>query len=57
MRALSLDYSPGSSGRVVLREGDLQVSWNATRSTESLTPFVLYLAERAELLAHPPEGA
>jgi hypothetical protein len=35
----------------------LTVSWNATRAPDSLRPFADYLRERAELAAHPPDGA
>lgn len=56
-RPLPLDDTLGSVGPLVLRDGQLFVSWNATRSPESLTPFAAYLAERVELLADPPAGA
>jgi hypothetical protein len=54
---LPLDDTLGTIGPLVLRDGELFVSWNASRSPESLTPFAAYLAERVELLADPPEGA
>lgn len=54
---LPLDDSLGSTGPLVLRDGELFVSWNATRSSDSLVPFAAYLAERVELLADPPPGA
>jgi len=56
-RPLPLDDTLGTVGPLVLRDGALFVSWNGTRSPESLTPFADYLAERVELLADPPAGA
>jgi len=56
-RPLPLDDTLGTVGPLVLRDGALFVSWNGTRSPESLTPFAGYLAERVELLADPPAGA
>ena len=56
-RPLPLDDTLGAVGPLVLRDGALFVSWNGTRSPESLTPFADYLAERVELLADPPAGA
>ena len=54
---LPLDDTLGTIGPLVLRDGELFVSWNASRSPDSLTPFAAYLAERVELLADPPQGA
>lgn len=54
---LPLDATLGTVGPVVLRDGELTVSWNASRSPESLRPFADYLRERVELAAHPPQGA
>jgi len=54
---LPLDETLGTVGPLVLRDGELLVSWNATRDPDSLRPFAAYLAERAELLADPPPGA
>ncbi|MEO6533654.1 MAG: hypothetical protein ABIO06_08780 [Pseudolysinimonas sp.] len=54
---LALDDTLGRTGPVVLCDGALFVSWNASRSPDSLTPFATYLAERVELLADPPQGA
>jgi len=54
---LPLDDTLGSIGPLVLRDGLLFVSWNATRAPDSLAPFASYLAERVELLADPPPGA
>jgi len=56
-RPLPLDDTLGTVGPLVLRDGALFVSWNSTRSPDSLTPFAAYLAERVELLADPPAGA
>jgi hypothetical protein len=54
---LPFDESLGSVGPLVVHDGALFVSWNGSRSAESLIPFASYLAERVDLLAHPPEGA
>jgi hypothetical protein len=54
---LPLDDTLGRAGPLVLRNGELFVSWNGSRSPDSLMPFAAYLAERVELLAVPPEGA
>lgn len=54
---LPFDDTFGTIGPVVLRNGEVFVSWNASRSPDSLTPFAAYLAERVELLADPPQGA
>lgn len=56
-RPLPLDDTLGSVGPLVLRDGELFVSWNGTRSPESLRPFAVYFAERVDLLADPPVGA
>ncbi|HEU0205577.1 MAG TPA: hypothetical protein VFQ74_02660 [Pseudolysinimonas sp.] len=54
---LPLDDTLGRVGPLVLRDGMLFVSWNATRAPDSLTPFASYLAERVDLLVEPPPGA
>jgi hypothetical protein len=54
---LPLDDTLGKLGPLVLRDGELTVSWNASRSPETLRPFASYLRERVELAAAPPEGA
>ena len=54
---LPLDETLGTAGPLVLRDGEVFVSWNASRSPDSLVPFAAYLAERVELLADPPQGA
>ena len=51
------DQTLGTVGPLVVRDGELLVSWNASRAADSLVPFASYLAERVELLADPPEGA
>ena len=53
---LGIDH-PSGTGPLVLHDGELFVSWNASRAPDSLTPFAAYLAERVELLADPPQGA
>lgn len=54
---LPLDDTLGRIGPLVLHDGGLFVSWNATRAPDSLIRFDAYLAERIELLADPPPGA
>ena len=54
---LPFDETLGSVGPLVVHDGALFVSWNASRTPDSLVPFASYLAERVELLARPPEGA
>ena len=44
-----------SDGPLVLTDDGLGVRWAATAA--ALVPFERYLAERVELLLHPPEGA
>jgi hypothetical protein len=39
----------------VLRDDQVLVRWSPTQP-DALAPFERYLAERVELLAHPPEG-
>ncbi|MDR5698760.1 hypothetical protein [Agromyces aerolatus] len=41
---------------VQLRDGVVQVRWSPTQAN-ALVPLDRYLAERADLLAHPPQGA
>ena len=45
----------GTSGPLVLRDGHVHVRWSATQA-DALTPLERYLADRVELLAHPPAG-
>jgi len=51
----------GSAGPMVLRDGSLFVRWNAlspeSLAPESLASFDVYLRERVELLADPPQGS
>ncbi|MFD4421225.1 hypothetical protein ACFWN7_06950 [Agromyces sp. NPDC058484] len=46
----------GASGPLVLRGGVVLVRWNPTQP-DALTPLDRYLADRVELLVHPPGGA
>lgn len=46
----------GAYGPLVVRDGEVLVRWNPT-SPDALAPLARYLAERVELLAHPPERA
>ncbi|GAA1959039.1 hypothetical protein [Agromyces allii] len=45
-----------ASGPLVVRDDEVFVRWNPT-SPDALAPLARYLAERVELLAHPPAGA
>ena len=54
---LLFDETLGTVGPLVLRDGELAVSWNVSRTPDSLRPFANYLRERVDLAAHPPEGA
>jgi hypothetical protein len=47
---------PGADADVQLREGVVQVRWSPTQAN-ALVPLDRYLADRADLLAHPPQGA
>jgi hypothetical protein len=55
--ALPFDETLGTVGPLALRDGELMVSWNASRTADSLRPFADYLRERVDLAARPPEGA
>lgn len=46
----------GASGPLVLRGDVVMVRWSAAQP-DALTPLETYLADRADLLLHPPEGA
>ncbi|GAA4157760.1 hypothetical protein GCM10022286_09660 [Gryllotalpicola daejeonensis] len=46
----------GQSGPVVLRQGAAFVRWSPTQP-DALIELQPYLADRAELLLHPPEGS
>lgn len=54
---LPFDETLGTVGPLLLRGDELLVSWNASRTADSLRPFAAYLRERVELAARPPEGA
>jgi hypothetical protein len=55
---LPLDETLGTLGPLVAGgDGALLISWNNSRTADSLVPFANYLGERVELLAHPPQGA
>lgn len=45
-----------SSGPLLLRDGEARVRWAASIDAATV-PFESYLAERVELLVHPPQGA
>ncbi|TAM70671.1 MAG: hypothetical protein EPN48_04740 [Microbacteriaceae bacterium] len=53
---LDADSLRSSSGPLLLRDGEAQVRWAATIGTATV-PFDAYLAERVDLLVHPPPGA
>jgi hypothetical protein len=48
---------PAATGPVFLRDGRLLVRWSASSDDSAAAPFGRYIAERAELLLHPPERA
>jgi len=45
------------SGPLFVREGRALVRWSASADDASAAPFDRYLAERTDLLLHPPERA
>ncbi len=45
------------AGPLLLRDGRVLVRWSASLGDDAAAPFAPYLAERVELLLHPPEGA
>lgn len=47
----------GATGPLLLRGGQVLVRWSAAADDSSAVPFERYLAERADLLLHPPERA
>ncbi|MEY9952258.1 hypothetical protein [Leifsonia sp. EB34] len=51
----TVDALRASTGPLLLRDGEALVRWSA--SSEQTVGFHAYLAERVELLAHPPQGA
>lgn len=46
-----------AEGPVFLRDGQVLVRWSPAAGDAGARPFADYLAERVDLLAHPPEGA
>ena len=46
-----------ASGPLLLRDGRALVRWSAAASDADARDFEGYLAERVDLLAHPPDGA
>ncbi|MDP9026114.1 MAG: hypothetical protein M3N46_00985, partial [Actinomycetota bacterium] len=54
---LRFDETLGTVGPLVRRREELTVSWNGSRTADSLRPFGGYLRERVELAVRPPEGA
>ena len=45
----------GASGPLVVRGGDVLVRWSHAEP-DALTPLDRYLADRVDLLTHPPQG-
>ena len=54
---LEADGLPDGTGPVFLRDGQLLVRWSASADDSAAAPFERYVAERADLLMHPPERA
>lgn len=52
---LTVDALRDGAGPLILRDGRPLVRWSAT--SDQTVDFHAYLAERVELLTHPPEGA
>lgn len=50
----SLRNAPGP---LFLRDGEVLVRWSPTAADADAVPLERYLADRVELLVHPPEGA
>ncbi|MGO4534723.1 hypothetical protein [Leifsonia sp. 2MCAF36] len=46
-----------STGPLFVRDGTPLVRWSATAADSDARDFVGYMAERVDLVAHPPEGA
>jgi hypothetical protein len=59
--AAPIDLTPdalrATTGPLFLRGGRLLVRWSASAPDDAAAPFERYLAERADLLLHPPERA
>ncbi len=45
----------GASGPLVLLDGEVRVRWSHAQP-DALTPLDRYLADRVDLLVHPPQG-
>ena len=54
---LEVEALRDSTGPLFVRDGRALVRWSAAAGDEAATGFAAYLAERVDLLAHPPEGA
>lgn len=54
---LDADALRASTGPLFVRGGQALVRWSAAADDAHARPFGGYLAERVDLLAHPPEGA
>ena len=56
---IPLEVAALTSGRgpLLLRDGQVLVRWSASLGDDAAAPFAPYLAERVDLLLHPPEGA
>jgi hypothetical protein len=46
-----------ATGPLFLRDGQALVRWSASADDDAAAPVARYLAERADLLLHPPEHA
>jgi len=59
--AVPIELTPAAltagSGPLLLVDGAVLVRWSASLGPEAAVPFPPYLAERADLLLHPPQGA
>ena len=54
---LSPEALRDADGPLFVRGGRALVRWNAALDDDAAADFATYLAERADLLLHPPEGA
>jgi hypothetical protein len=56
---ITLEVEPlrASTGPLFLRDGRALARWSAAAGDAAAADFGAYLAERVELLVHPPEGA
>lgn len=55
--ALDADDLRSSTGALFLNDDTPLVRWNPTATADTAIEFDSYLAERVDLLVHPPEGA